>query len=349
MKNYYPLIDGLRGIAILFVLIEHFATIIGSKFSLGFYGVELFFVISGYLITSILINSKYGFYKSYKNFIGRRILRIFPIYYLTIFILYSLQHQETTNYLIYLVTYTYNYAWLYYNIPINSITHFWSLAVEEQFYIFWPFIILAFRKYNSILIFTVTIIITIGYIIFYSNIPLWHNKFDSISILTKMATLALGGLTALLKRSISNTKLYKSKYTEITLITLLPITLYFRFPYFELVAGILSSFFVLKASNNDFNSLLTKLLQNKLLFGFGIVSYGIYVYHLPIAHYFTPYIFDPLWNLIPFEEFGIFEKIRWHSWVIKLPLFSVLSFVIAKVSFNFIEKPILKLKDQFFS
>ena len=75
-------VDGLRFIAVVFVLIEHFASIIGKYISAGYYGVDLFFVISGFLITGILLNSKGTFGSVYKKFIGRRTLRIFPLYYL---------------------------------------------------------------------------------------------------------------------------------------------------------------------------------------------------------------------------------------------------------------------------
>ena len=84
MKHYKQL-DGLRFIAVSLVLVEHFATFLGRHISAGYYGVDLFFVISGFLITNILLRSNESFGKTYKNFIGRRTLRIFPIYYLTIF------------------------------------------------------------------------------------------------------------------------------------------------------------------------------------------------------------------------------------------------------------------------
>ncbi|MBL7683626.1 MAG: acyltransferase [Flavipsychrobacter sp.] len=86
--KHEPRLDGLRAIAILMVLVSHFAYFIGQYFASGFYGVNLFFVLSGFLITSILIvDSDKPFGKQYIKFIGRRSLRIFPIYYLTILVL----------------------------------------------------------------------------------------------------------------------------------------------------------------------------------------------------------------------------------------------------------------------
>jgi peptidoglycan/LPS O-acetylase OafA/YrhL len=89
--HYKSRIDGLRFVAIFMVLLEHFAMFIGRPISAGFYGVNLFFVISGFLITLILLNDKRVVKDAYLNFLGRRAMRIFPIYYLTIFILYILQ------------------------------------------------------------------------------------------------------------------------------------------------------------------------------------------------------------------------------------------------------------------
>ena len=88
---HYNKIDGLRAVAISLVLLEHFAMIIGRPIFAGFYGVDLFFVVSGFLVTGILIkqNDK-TFLENYKRFIGRRTLRIFPIYYLTILIFFDI-------------------------------------------------------------------------------------------------------------------------------------------------------------------------------------------------------------------------------------------------------------------
>ena len=148
---YYPKLNSLRAIAIILVLIEHFAYAIGSHFSAGYYGVDLFFVLSGFLITNILLkkNDNTNF-KNWVNFIGRRALRIFPIYYLTILLLLILDYQPLKKELLYVATYTYNYAWEYFELPLSNISHFWSLAVEEQFYLVWPIIVLSFLKFKRV-------------------------------------------------------------------------------------------------------------------------------------------------------------------------------------------------------
>ena len=109
--KYYERIDGLRFIAIFLVLLEHFAMYIGRPLYAGFYGVDLFFVISGFLVTTVLLKSnERSFKENYKRFIGRRTLRIFPIYYLTILLLWIFGLTIVRQNLPYLLTYTFNYA-----------------------------------------------------------------------------------------------------------------------------------------------------------------------------------------------------------------------------------------------
>ena len=92
---------------------------------------------------------------------------------------------------------------------------------------------------------------------------------------------------------------------------------------------------------------INRFLQNKSLLYIGTISYGIYVFHYPILYYCT-YIFDPFWAKIDFSFLGRFQKYTWHTWIIKFPLYSLLSIGLAALSYKFIETPILKLKDRFF-
>jgi peptidoglycan/LPS O-acetylase OafA/YrhL len=141
--KYSRALDGLRGVAILLVILFHFGYL-GS----GWIGVQIFFVLSGYLITFILLADKHepaGRY--FGGFYWRRALRIFPIYYAYLAVLglifaVTALPVEFGERWAYLVTYTYNYALLL--VPLRqsvSFTHFWSLAVEEQFYLLWPVIV----------------------------------------------------------------------------------------------------------------------------------------------------------------------------------------------------------------
>jgi peptidoglycan/LPS O-acetylase OafA/YrhL len=349
--RYFERIDGLRFVAISLVLIEHFAGIIGNYFSAGYYGVDLFFVISGFLITSILIKpNEKSFKRNYLNFIGRRTLRIFPIYYLTILILWAVNLPIVREQLIWLLTYSYNYAMVIYHIPNTPINHFWSLGVEEQFYIFWPVVVLSLRKKPKILLFTVILITVLGYSqMIFGFIPSLI-KFNDVALFTRMASLTTGALGALLSINYTLPKiLFQNRYIEYCVFLILVFALVTDFRAKILIFGVSSLYFVLKAAYFNFSiSLFDKFLRNRRVIKIGLVSYGIYIFHLPIAHYFTILVFDPIWKNIDFSVLGPFEKLRWNSWIIKLPLYSIISIFIANLSFRYIESPILKLKDRYF-
>ncbi len=168
-----PVLDGIRGIAILLVMVFHFwvfgiATgtrlwerVYASAAGMGWVGVDLFFVLSGFLITGILYDSR-GRQHYFQVFYGRRTVRIFPLYYASLalffwiipFLLVRLHHSQFSE--------TYNsptaklFAWTYllnwyeglrgFNAVSLPLQHFWSLAVEEQFYLVWPILVLTLAR-----------------------------------------------------------------------------------------------------------------------------------------------------------------------------------------------------------
>lgn len=140
-KDFIPELDGLRAIAVALVLLVHLpAGSLGVRVDAvraallpGNVGVDLFFVLSGFLITRILLVDR-GTGVPLRHFLIRRFLRIFPIYYLTIAVLWpSLQWQE----IVACATYTSNFAFLVKDTT-SPLEHTWSLAVEEHFYLLWP-------------------------------------------------------------------------------------------------------------------------------------------------------------------------------------------------------------------
>ena len=163
-RKHYPELDGLRGLAILMVMAFHYAGIvaIGSSplarladavAARGWVGVDLFFVLSGFLITGILVDSK-GQERYFGNFYARRFLRIFPLYYGLLAVLFlglllakfAAPHFYALHKMlhgpwhaqIYLWTYTTNLAFVYGHATLPYLAHLWSLSVEEQFYLLWP-------------------------------------------------------------------------------------------------------------------------------------------------------------------------------------------------------------------
>jgi len=158
-----PELDGVRGIAVLMVIVFHafwfnqfyFGESVKEvmRFAiLGQTGVDLFFVLSGFLITRILLATKGKKYQI-RNFYIRRLLRIFPLYYMCLIIFFlvipllsndfsginNIFSFHFWSYILYLQGFTFTFL-----NQFNGPVHFWSLAVEEHFYIFWPFFVLFF-------------------------------------------------------------------------------------------------------------------------------------------------------------------------------------------------------------
>ena len=152
-RRHIAALDGLRGIAILLVLLHGFdvlqdaqgvAHLIDAVLDIGWIGVQLFFVLSGFLITGILLDTRTqpGYYRS---FFVRRVLRIFPLYYGVLFVafvmlpLWGLGGENGTHQL-WLWTYLANFA-APFGLDEPAFPHFWSLCVEEQFYLIWPLVV----------------------------------------------------------------------------------------------------------------------------------------------------------------------------------------------------------------
>jgi peptidoglycan/LPS O-acetylase OafA/YrhL len=157
LHQHMPSLDGLRGVAILLVLVHHFSASMNAEFSvnqrfaawaeLGWTGVDLFFVLSGFLITGILYDSRHK-PNFFKNFYARRALRIFPLYYTALVLvilmtplLVRLELQGTAN-PAWISIYATNFVISWKGAgAFGVLDHFWSLAVEEHFYFVWPAVV----------------------------------------------------------------------------------------------------------------------------------------------------------------------------------------------------------------
>jgi peptidoglycan/LPS O-acetylase OafA/YrhL len=312
-KIYFPGLNGLRFIAALLVIIHHIEQIKNlSGFQnhkqntfvsvSGKLGVVLFFVLSGFLITYLLLEEeKKTKTISIKNFYIRRILRIWPLYYLIVvlsfFVFSKLSFLQTDGYsfifdnfsikLILFILFLPNLAEnIFPAVPYSSQT--WSVGVEEQFYLVWP-LLMKKVKNKSYLLYSIVggyvFIKLIGFIII-KKFLFWNNYmnvirkfFDSFSI----DCMAIGGLFALYLFNKEKILIFFFKpYVQLLTISALCVLIGFgvRIPYihFEFYA-ILFGILILNLAANP-KPVIS--LESKLLNYLGKISYGLYIYH-PLA------------------------------------------------------------------
>ncbi|MDA9554704.1 acyltransferase [Pelobium sp.] len=349
-KTYYPSLNGLRAISIIMVVLYHLQKRNGifdayskkiwlapfiSFIRDGQLGVNIFFVISGFLITSLLINEEKETGKiSIKSFYIRRIIRIFPAYYFLLAIYLVLQffnliEISRTSWLT-AITYT-----KYFIIPKDWLTaHIWSLSVEEHFYLFWPttFILGSKqRKQFAIALFLVVPLIR-TYIHFYP--VTWIND---LTIFLRIDAIATGCLFALYQKQI--VKLFQRHWTVIFYFAVIGL---FFLRYFPKIGRLLHLEFIfiplesatIGTLGNIFVSVILiysvfgpqklwfKLLNHGILNHIGILSYSIYLWQQLFINN-TPYWF----NSIPYNL----------GYLI----------IVSHASYYFIEKPFLKLKTRY--
>lgn len=351
--TYRPRLDGLRFIAITLVLIHHFGGYLASFFDAGYYGVDLFFVLSGYLITAILLaDTRDSFGAVYRSFLGRRALRIFPAYYALLVILVAIDFTPAREFFPSLVSYTFNYSAAKHLTEGsgNSLFYLWSLSVEEQFYLLWPPLVIALRGNKRALLGLTGVIVILGYSQLTWNIFPQLAPFNYTGLPNRMGSLGLGALGAVycswrpLPASV-----FKSGYVEAFAMAVLVAALLGTMSYRFFLMGIASLYFVLKAAQFEFKiGFIDRLLMHPWSIYIGTISYGIYLFHVPIGALIGRYMFDPVWASIPFQNFGPLGIVQWHSWVLKLPLYSGVSVAFAAASYRWFESPILRLKSRWF-
>jgi peptidoglycan/LPS O-acetylase OafA/YrhL len=296
MNNIYlPGLNGIRTIAASIVVIFHvdqFSELFQVK-SLGYhktgmagYAVVLFFVLSGFLITHLLLLEKEKFGKvDLPKFYVRRILRIWPIYYLAIliaivFIFFRLLVPDENTVLTFSL-----YSLLLSNVGyalglgMLTITPLWSIGVEEQFYAFWPLLVNKSRDIGRSLI----AVIIIYFVLKICARFIWQGPLSTFVFITSFDSMAIGGLAAYLvyKRSRFLTLLYTPVLQVLSWIFLIVSIVYKPFHVSSLVdLEIHSCFYAIIILNVSTNSRSIVNLENGIFNYLGKISYGLYVYHM---------------------------------------------------------------------
>lgn len=346
MKNYIFGLNGLRAIAVFLVILSHRLPVnhFLKKFSIGDYGVTLFFVLSGFLISRLLffqiqnqVISKTSDFVILKKFILRRSLRIFPIYYLLLFFMYFtdgiIGNRFRENFLWYFF-YGANYLNYTTNKWYGSLAHFWSLSVEEQFYLFWPLCLLFIFK-RSLFSF-ICFVILLG-----TLYPFFFEGKVEILTLSCVNAFGIGALLAYFEIMKPNRILFFNLSLKWLFVPILVLVftnnLMFEIPFFSerLAVSILSVTLISFCRFNGNHFMVQKILENRIIEFVGLISYGIYLYHNILPKYWS-------WglqkiNVVTPSSLGQFSYIEFVLQTLFLIFLSYLSWII-------IEKPILKLK-----
>jgi peptidoglycan/LPS O-acetylase OafA/YrhL len=359
----------VRGLAIVMVMITHFVGEATTRTALqrlavkaagyGLLGVDLFFVLSGFLITGLLLRAK-GRPHYFRNFYARRTLRIFPLYYGVLAALFLVLPRLTTpspmlaeagRHQAWLWTYTSNFylatasTWK----SLTYVNHFWSLAVEEHFYLLWPFVVFACSRAT---VERLCIGVILGGLALRTALALHGMTELSISVLTpcRIDTLCVGGLLAavahrdgaadvLVRRALKSAVALGALVLVVSawcVVTDMGLTVLHqvRVTLYALFFGS-----VVLVSIQPRPGRVSAVFQNGALRFLGKYSYGIYVYHALL-----------LWYAL---EHGVEARVdallgnHTLTMIVDAGVGAALSIAIALLSYHFIERHLLGLKRYF--
>jgi peptidoglycan/LPS O-acetylase OafA/YrhL len=356
---YYPQLDGLRGIAFLCVFFlhafrPHFSThLLGEYFQFLYsclaLSIDTFFVYSSFLLTLLGIREyeKNGDF-SFVNFFLRRTFRIWPLYYflmLVCFVIVPFVAKQSNiditlppaQYYLFFVS---NY---YLGGQIFMLQFLWTLSVEEQFYLVWGIVLMKFQKYFKLVI-TVFVTVSIGFTIYstLSHLPNFNNT------LSYLFDFSAGALAAIALHKKSKVVAFFQNITKIQsyiFIIVIPIVISFSFfiiireargIYQSLFQDVYRYFFVVYITLLIIEQLVNektilKLGKSKILVYTGKICYGMYCFHgvvLTLGFYMIA--------KLPFMKYHLLNAF----------LLLGITYLVASLSYQYLEKPFLKLKDK---
>lgn len=357
---YYKNLDFLRFFAVSLVILQHWILKFEHYIDLGAVGVTIFFVLSGFLITKILLKSKtrielgdITLTKALINFYVRRTLRIFPVYYALLAFLFFFSYKTATDNAVWFLTYSSNIKTYLDQNWLSTLGPIWSLAVEEQFYLIWPALILNISK-RKIKLFLV-LCVSIGWLFRLMAILFALANFDDVNLRISSVVLvtsnidlfALGGLLAYFeynKVSIKTTY-YKLLFFANTLLFVVlnffSDTIFYH-TFFVFTIGLWSVYLIDYLIKEEEN-VLQHIFQFKPFSYLGKISYGLYLFHGPFFFIFAIISFTEL------KLFGVnilFDAYHNTDTFVMIKNISYL-ILIASLSWFLFEKPINNLKRYF--
>lgn len=367
-KIYFENLDGLRFLCFLSIFFFHsfqtdyipikstgiYQLVKRDLFGNGFLGVNFFFVLSGFLITYLLIEEKkLNGQIDILNFWIRRILRIWPLFYLCVFFGFVIfpalktafgeQPNETAT-IGYYLTFTNNFELDIKGAPDASILAvLWSIAVEEQFYLVWPILLYFSPIKNYHLIFIIIIVVSS----IFRTLNLNYNHYDhhTLSNIGDMAVGALGAWLILTKEK------FKEKIMNLHSVFILSFYVSFLFIFIFRDELLSSKNFVIEVVERPITALiilfiileqcfskksLFKMSDFKLISNLGKISYGLYCLH-----------FIAILIVTTLTKKLLINTETWQVLVFEPSFALILAVIISLISYHFYEKPFLKLKDRF--
>jgi peptidoglycan/LPS O-acetylase OafA/YrhL len=357
-SSYMPQLDGLRALAIAGVFVTHFAPSedlpqIAAHLPWGALGVMLFFVLSGFLITGILLDARSessGSRSSWvvlRQFYIRRFLRILPLYYVVVFaaIITDIPYARAVS--LWLITYTANLYISFQNDWIGNLSHLWTLAVEEQFYLVWPLLVLFLPRLRLWPVLTMMACAAPAYRLAALSFGIKGLAIEVFTV-SCLDSLAAGSLLALAVRSnIAAHALGRWLFRAALPLGLLSggALLYARsVPAGDLAfkvlfpdaAILIFTPLVFAASTG---SRWMRFLEWAPLRYLGKISYGLYVLHL-----FVPLMFQPLFERMGVSYFEWEGRLWPHKSLLYFVLCTAFTTALAAFSWHCFEHPINRLK-----
>ncbi|MFC4721201.1 acyltransferase family protein [Geojedonia litorea] len=341
--KYIKGFDGLRGLSILMVLQTHlgfgsklfeydFITVRTWMLFSGNTGVQIFFTLSGFLITSILLSEKLKHKVSLKNFYIRRFLRLLPPLIIFYVIIALLMKFDLISYS--LAGFAYSFFYLYNFVPkefyISELGHTWSLAVEEQFYLTWPFIIYYLKTKSIVAITLFVILLCTLFLIVYNEFEFIKNGFNPLRwFIPAVGPVIIGSLLAIVNSSFSSLKSFLKPNIYLFPMSILLFLCPLYLPNSLLLGAYLIqslgvALFLLWIFHNQ-DSVLVSILNFKYLNYIGKISYGLYVFQ-------GLFLRTGPGGTLSFQQF---------------PYHILFTFIVAILSYELIEKRVLKLKVHF--
>jgi len=351
--KYIGKLDAIRAFAVLMVIMSHWIPKTSKVILFGEIGVDIFFVISGFLITRILLTDRDtaelgGGTKGQAlfNFVLRRALRIFPIYYLALFLFWIMQPYEGYSIrenIAYYATYTSNILFFQQNRWDSYLAPLWSLAVEEQFYLVWPFLIMFIPEQHTLKLILISVVTGIVFPYFYSE--------EMVKVLTPscMNALGAGALLAwfMVKRPDVLQRYSRALLAAGAVSFVLMLCTFLLHPLsflrvqartFIAVVSVVGILYCTGAYKPV--AILEWVLNARVLIFIGQISYGLYLYHNLISI---------VWRNFVLEHMSFIADMIGKGYADLLLL--VVKFLVllgaAWCSYRFIERPFLSLKRYF--